>query len=99
MFFKLRFVANFSFQRYPIIWQGKVALKTDSAVVQIHFVAGNIEYAQAGLPKPGENTDDSGMVELRIVRRMRMETDQMRLLRERMAVRSLLKPCFTRIIQ
>lgn len=73
-------------QRYPIVWQGKLALKTDSAAVQLHYVAGNINIGQAGLPKQGDQCDDTGMAVLRIMQRMRIKTEHMRSLQDKMTV-------------
>ena len=78
---------TFVTQRYPIIWQGKLALKNDSAAVQIHFVSGNMELGQASLPKHMESQDGAGLAELRIVQRMRTNAEQMNSLRDRMTVR------------
>ncbi|KAK2851115.1 hypothetical protein Q5P01_007391 [Channa striata] len=36
--------------KYPIVWQGLLALKNDQAAVQLHFVSGNTMLAQRSLP-------------------------------------------------
>lgn len=60
-------------QRYPVMWQGLLALKTDQAAVQMHFVFGNPQVASGSLPC---NTDGS-TPPLRIVQRMRLEQTQL----------------------
>lgn len=60
-------------QRYPVMWQGLLALKTDQAAVQMHFVFGNPRVASGSLPC---NTDGS-TPPLRIVQRMRLEQTQL----------------------
>ncbi|XP_078110625.1 msx2-interacting protein isoform X1 [Sander vitreus] len=57
--------------KYPIVWQGLLALKNDQAAVQLHFVSGNTILAQRSLP-PTE-----GGPLLRIVQRMRLEASQL----------------------
>ncbi|KAL6119999.1 spen [Pungitius sinensis] len=57
--------------KYPIVWQGLLALKNDQAAVQLHFVSGNTVLAQRSLP-PTE-----GGPLLRIVQRMRLEASQL----------------------
>lgn len=58
-------------QRYPVMWQGMLALKTDQAAVQMHFVYGNRQVAQDSLPMNAEGT-----IPLRIAQRMRLEPAQ-----------------------
>lgn len=60
-------------QRHPVMWQGLLALKTDQAAVQMHFVFGNPRVASGSLPC---NTDGS-TPPLRIVQRMRLEQTQL----------------------
>nr|CAB3266529.1 msx2-interacting protein [Phallusia mammillata] len=74
------------FTRYPVIWQGKVAIKMEFAAVQIHYVCGNSELAESGLPKHVE--DESGLCVLRIARRMRLYPAQLGTLSSRMATES-----------
>ncbi|XP_071331432.1 msx2-interacting protein isoform X1 [Trachinotus anak] len=57
--------------KYPIVWQGLLALKNDQAAVQLHFVSGNTMLAQRSLPPP------EGGPLLRIVQRMRLEASQL----------------------
>lgn len=59
-------------QRYPVMWQGLLALKNDSAAVQMHFVFGNAKVADDSLPR---NVD--GPIPLRIAQRMRLEQTQL----------------------
>lgn len=70
-------------QKYPIVWQGLLALKNDQAAVQLHFVSGNTLLAQRSLPPP-----DGGPL-LRIVQRMRLEASQLDSVARRMTVSSL----------
>lgn len=60
-------------QRYPVMWQGVLALKTDQAAVQMHFVFGNPKVAGLSLPY---NTDGS-TPPLRIAQRMRLDETQL----------------------
>lgn len=71
---------TFSFQKYPIVWQGLLALKNDQAAVQLHFVSGNTILAQRSLPPP------EGGPLLRIVQRMRLEASQLDSVARRMTV-------------
>ncbi|RVE55668.1 hypothetical protein OJAV_G00234000 [Oryzias javanicus] len=66
--------------KYPIVWQGLLALKNDQAAVQLHFVSGNTLLAQRSLP-PLE-----GGSLLRIVQRMRLEVTQLDSVARRMTV-------------
>lgn len=59
-------------QRYPVMWQGILALKNDQSAVQMHFVHGNPQVARDSLPC---NSDGSTMP-LRIAQRMRLEQTQ-----------------------
>lgn len=66
--------------KYPIVWQGLLALKNDQAAVQLHFVSGNTLLAQRSLPPP-----EGGSL-LRIVQRMRLEASQLDSVARRMTV-------------
>ncbi|XP_057219079.1 msx2-interacting protein isoform X1 [Triplophysa rosa] len=68
--------------KYPIIWQGHLALKNDSAAVQLHFVSGNNVLAQRSLPST------EGGPFLRIAQRMRLEASQLEGVARRMTVES-----------
>lgn len=57
--------------KYPILWQGLLALKNDTAAVQLHFLCGNKALGLRSLPLP-----KSGGI-LRIVQRMRLEAQQL----------------------
>ena len=70
----------FFVQKYPIVWQGLLALKNDQAAVQLHFVSGNTILAQRSLPPP------EGGPLLRIVQRMRLEAAQLDSVARRMTV-------------
>lgn len=60
-------------QRYPVMWQGLLALKTDQAAVQMHFVFGNPNVASGSLPC----NSDGSTPPLRIAQRMRLEQTQL----------------------
>ncbi|XP_076023267.1 msx2-interacting protein [Genypterus blacodes] len=66
--------------KYPIVWQGLLALKNDQAAVQLHFVSGNNILSQRSLPPP------EGGALLRIVQRMRLEASQLDSVARRMTV-------------
>ncbi|XP_051805299.1 msx2-interacting protein [Acanthochromis polyacanthus] len=66
--------------KYPIVWQGLLALKNDQAAVQLHFVSGNTMLAKRSLPPP------EGSSLLRIVQRMRLEASQLDSVARRMTV-------------
>ncbi|KAK2190920.1 hypothetical protein NP493_65g07031 [Ridgeia piscesae] len=61
-------------QRYPVMWQGHLALKNDSSSVQMHFVAGSKSLVTNSLSQFG--TDSEG-TPLRIAQRMRLEPTQL----------------------
>ncbi|XP_061730231.1 LOW QUALITY PROTEIN: msx2-interacting protein [Nerophis ophidion] len=64
--------------KYPIVWQGLLALKNDTAAVQLHFVCGNKSLAHRSLP----HQEGGGL--LRIVQRMRLEASQLESVARRM---------------
>ncbi|XP_067873478.1 msx2-interacting protein-like [Heterodontus francisci] len=66
--------------KYPIVWQGLLALKNDTAAVQLHFVSGNNVLAHRSLPAP------EGGPPLRIAQRMRLEASQLEGVARRMTV-------------
>uniref|UniRef100_A0A8C6YH66 Msx2-interacting protein n=2 Tax=Naja naja TaxID=35670 RepID=A0A8C6YH66_NAJNA len=68
--------------KYPIVWQGLLALKNDTAAVQLHFVSGNNVLAHRSLPAP------EGGPPLRIAQRMRLEAPQLEGVTRRMMVES-----------
>lgn len=55
------------------MWQGLLALKTDQAAVQMHFVFGNPLVARGSLPC----NEDGTTPPLRIAQRMRLEPAQL----------------------
>ncbi|XP_074074455.1 msx2-interacting protein isoform X3 [Macrotis lagotis] len=67
-------------KKYPIVWQGLLALKNDTAAVQLHFVSGNNVLAHRSLP-----TSEVGPP-LRIAQRMRLEASQLEGVARRMMV-------------
>lgn len=69
-------------QRYPVMWQGLLALKTDQAAVQMHFVHGNPNVARASLPSLAETNTPL----LRIAQRMRLEQTQLEGVAKKMQV-------------
>ncbi|KAI1890797.1 hypothetical protein AGOR_G00157310 [Albula goreensis] len=68
--------------KYPIVWQGLLALKNDTAAVQLHFVSGNNVLAHQSLPPP------EGGPLLRIAQRMRLEASQLEGVARRMTMES-----------
>lgn len=77
-------------QRYPVMWQGLLALKTDQAAVQMHFVFGNPHVARASLPC----NKDGSTPPLRIAQRMRLEQTQLEGVAKKMQVSCLSKISF-----
>ncbi|XP_026965854.1 msx2-interacting protein isoform X4 [Sagmatias obliquidens] len=67
-------------KKYPIVWQGLLALKNDTAAVQLHFVSGNNVLAHRSLPL------SEGGPPLRIAQRMRLEASQLEGVARRMTV-------------
>lgn len=72
-------------QRYPVMWQGLLALKTDQAAVQMHFVFGNPQVASGSLPC----NSDGSTPPLRIAQRMRLEQTQLEGVARKMQVSSI----------
>ncbi|KAJ8360735.1 hypothetical protein SKAU_G00172600 [Synaphobranchus kaupii] len=68
--------------KYPIVWQGLLALKNDTAAVQLHFVSGNNVLAHRSLPPP------EGGPLLRVAQRMRLEGSQLEGVARRMTMDS-----------
>ena len=71
-------------QRYPVMWQGLLALKNDQAAVQMHLVFGNPSVARDSLPWNSDGTTPP----LRIVQRMRLEPTQVEGVARKMQVRT-----------
>jgi len=61
-------------ERYPVVWQGLLALKNDQAAVQMHFVSGSLRIAHSSLPPV---MAESGTAPVRIAQRMRLEQTQL----------------------
>jgi hypothetical protein len=59
---------------YPVVWQGLLGLKSDTASVQFFYVAGSKDLARASLPAP---VDAAIVPTLRIGQRMRLEETQL----------------------
>jgi hypothetical protein len=70
-------------ETYPLMWQGLLALKTEQAAVQMHFVHGNKKIAKASLPFNADHTTPP----LRIAQRMRLEPSQIDGVARKMMVR------------
>ncbi|BFZ23307.1 hypothetical protein BsWGS_26345 [Bradybaena similaris] len=68
-------------QRYPVMWQGALALKNDNSYVQMHFIAGNRRLPNQALPQPMQN---GALPPLRISQRMRLEHAQLEGVTKRM---------------
>lgn len=62
------------FQRYPVMWQGVLALKNDQCVVQLHMINGFEQLVKLSLPQQGP---DGSVQPLRIAQRMRLEPAQL----------------------
>ena len=73
-------------QRYPMMWNGKLELKNDSAMVQMHFVSGSKHLVGLSLPPMAP---DGQMGTLKIVQRMRLEQQQLEGVSKRMEVSQL----------
>ena len=72
-------------RRYPVMWQGHLTLKNESAAVQLHFLSGNVQLAKASLPgAAGEGASRSPA--LRIAQRMRLEQTQLEGVQRRIQV-------------
>lgn len=76
-------------QRYPVMWQGLLALKNDQAAVQMHFVHGNRRVAQDSLPC----NSDGSTPPLRIAQRMRLEPAQIEGVARKMQVNTFSSAC------
>ncbi|VDM97030.1 unnamed protein product [Thelazia callipaeda] len=61
--------------RYPVMWQGIIALKTNETRVQMHKVGGNAEMCKRSLDQ--FTTTSNHMPLIRINQRMRMEASQL----------------------
>ena len=61
-------------RRYPVMWQGHLCLKNDSAAVQMHFLAGTLKLAEYALPQSQVSQPPPS---LRISQRMRLDATQL----------------------
>ena len=66
---------------YPVVWQGWLALKNDTASVQMHFLTGNKNMINKTLPQIDQ---DGTMNPLRIAQCMRLEAAQLEDVAKRM---------------
>lgn len=82
-FFQIEF-SIILLQRYPVMWQGMLALKNDNSYVQMHFIAGNRQLPKQALPQPIPNSN--ALSPLRISQRMRLEQTQLEGVAKRMLV-------------
>ena len=76
-------------RRHPVMWQGLLGLKNDSAAIQMHYVSGNSKLAEYSLPKATGATGPNGVTLppiLKIAQRMRMELSQLDGVTKRMQV-------------
>ena len=73
-------------RRYPVMWQGIVALKNDQAAVQMHYLAGNAHLAELSLPQLPVQGMGGVPPPLRISQRMRLEPSQLEGVIRRMQV-------------
>lgn len=69
-------------QRYPMVWQGMLALKNDQSYVQMHFVSGSKDLPEQALPRAICNQ----ALPLRISQRMRLEQPNLEGVTKRMIV-------------
>ena len=70
-------------QRYPVVWQGHLALKDHLVAVQMHYLAGNRTLGEVSLPRfPVPSLVPS----LKIVQRMRLDPSQLDGVAKRMQV-------------
>ena len=76
-------------RRYPVMWQGHLALKNDAAAVQLHFLSGNGNLAKVSLPQ----VVDQRTPALRIVQRMRLEPSQLEGVERRIQVGVCRRAC------
>lgn len=70
-------------ERYPVLWNGILALKNDQACVQMHFLSGNRDISSRALPPFAEMNAQP----LRITQRMRIEYSQLSALERKIQVR------------
>lgn len=77
-------------QRYPVMWQGVLALKNDQCVVQLHMINGFEQLVKLSLPQQGP---DGSVQPLRIAQRMRLEAAQLDGVIKRMKVTKLQGYC------
>lgn len=72
-------------QRYPIVWQGHIIVKSQEASVQVHYIAGDKELAHDRLPRKSSETDASQLLAtLRIKDRLRINPQHLDNLNSRM---------------
>ena len=70
-------------QRYPMVWQGMLALKNDQSYVQMHFVSGSKDLPDQALPQV---VFSGQALPLRISQRMRLEPPNLEGVTKRMIV-------------
>jgi len=62
-------------KRFPVLWQGLLGLKNDTAAVQMHFLSGNVALAESSLPRSAKPNEVPPP--LRISQRMKLEPSQL----------------------
>lgn len=74
-------------QRYPIVWQGHIIVKSQEAAVQIHYIAGDKNLASERLPIKGTSDADASrglLAALKIKDRLRINAQHLDNLNSRM---------------
>jgi len=62
-------------RRFPVMWQGLLGLKNDTAAVQMHYLSGNVRFAEVPLPRAAQPQEVPPP--LRISQRMKLEPSQL----------------------
>lgn len=70
-------------RKYPIMWNGSIALKNDTANVQLHFLSGSAGIAEGAITA----LPNLGPGPMRIAQRMRLEPNQIEGVQKRMQVK------------
>lgn len=65
---------SLDFQRFPVVWQGTLAMKQSETTVQMHLVYGSMEMLTRCLGDA--NADAKNAVPIRVNQRMRLEHAQ-----------------------
>ncbi|XP_066910249.1 msx2-interacting protein-like isoform X2 [Clytia hemisphaerica] len=62
-------------RRFPVMWQGLLGLKNETAAVQMHFLSGNLQLVDQSLPRSAQPNEVPPP--LRISQRMKLEPSQL----------------------